>query len=120
MTIVEQERTYPDTMGPVSDLAWTPAIAGALVATALSVTLIAFGAAVGLGVVSAAPTWRDASVALWLLSGIYLILVSLVSFGAGGYVAGRIGRGLPVTSDLDIEHRDGLQGLAAWAIAVVA
>lgn len=124
MTIVEQERTYPGPIGTVASHAWTPAITGALVATALSITLVAFGAAVGLGVVSAAPTWRDASVALWLLSGIYLILVALVSFGAGGYVAGRMGMGLPVTSSSvtapGIEHGDGLNGLAAWAIAVVA
>lgn len=120
MTIIEEERTYSGAVGPGRYLTWTPCIAGALVATALSLTLIAFGTAVGLGVASAAPTWRDASVALWLLSGIYLILVALISFGAGGYVAGRLGTGLPATGGLDVEHRTGLHGLAAWAIAVVA
>jgi hypothetical protein len=94
-------------------------VAGALIATAFSTVLVAFGTAIGLGVASAAPTWRDASVALWLLSGIYLILVSLISFGLGGYVAGRIRTSLPTGNSDDIEHRDGLHGLAAWAIAVV-
>src|SRR4029077_7631806 len=62
-------------------LQWSPIVAGALTATALSSILITFAATVGLGVSSSAPTWRDASVALWLLSGIYLILQALVSFG---------------------------------------
>jgi len=119
MTTIEEERIYPGHTAAPGYLGWTPAIAGALIATALSAVLIAFGTAIGLGVVSAAPTWRDASVALWLLSGIYLILVSLVSFGLGGYVAGRIRTTMPAADAGDIEYRDGLHGLAAWAIAVV-
>jgi hypothetical protein len=119
MTTIEEERVYPANPVAPRYLAWSPAVAGALIAAALSATLVAFGAAIGLGVASAAPTWRDASVALWLLSGIYLILVALVSFGAGGYFAGRIRTGLPAADSGDIEHRDGLHGLTAWAIAVV-
>ena len=118
MTIIEEERVYPGGIAIPGYLAWTPAVAGALIAAALSAVLIAFGAAVGLGVASSAPTWRDASAALWLLSGVYLILVALVSFGFGGYVAGRIRTGRSAEPS-DLEHRDGLHGLAAWAIAVV-
>ena len=40
---------------------WTPVIAGALVASALSLVLIAFGGSLGLSVASTAPTWRDNS-----------------------------------------------------------
>lgn len=118
-TIVEQTPIYPAAVTQGGYLAWTPAVAGALIATALSTILIAFGTAIGLGVASSAPTWRDASVALWLLSGIFLIMVALVSFGVGGYAAGRI-RANTVASDTgDTETRDGVHGLAAWAIAVV-
>jgi hypothetical protein len=100
-------------------LQWTPIVIGALTATALSSILIAFAATVGLGVSSSAPTWRDASWALWLLSGIYLILQALVSFGCGGYVAGRTQRpGSPAHTE-DIERRDGFHGVAAWALGVV-
>jgi hypothetical protein len=104
---------------PVWYLNWTPVILGALVATALSSILLAFGATIGLGISSTAPTWRDASVALWLLSGLYLILQAAVSFGAGGYIAGRASAGLVASDAAEIEHRDGLLGLASWAIAVV-
>ena len=75
-------------------LQWTPVIVGALAATALSLVLVTFAAAVGLGVSSTAPTWRDASWALWLLSGLYLILQAIVSFALGGYIAGRLRRPL--------------------------
>ena len=60
---------------------WGPAIAGALAAAALAFVLDTFAAAIGLGVSSTAPTWRDASMALQLLSGLYLILVAIVAFG---------------------------------------
>ncbi|WP_316173488.1 MULTISPECIES: hypothetical protein [unclassified Bradyrhizobium] len=100
-------------------LQWTPIVAGALTAAAVSSILITFAATVGLGVSSAAPTWRDASVALWLLSGIYLVLQSLISFGCGGYMAGRVRTPYEAPRGDDTERRDGLHGVASWALAVV-
>jgi hypothetical protein len=100
-------------------LQWTPVVAGALGATALSLILVTFAAAVGLGVSSTSPTWRDASAALWILSGIYLILQAILSLGFGGYIAGRIRRPLIAGPTEEVENRDGLHGLAVWALAVV-
>jgi len=100
-------------------LQWTPIIAGALAASALSLILLTFAATLGLGVSSASPTWRDASIALWLLSGIYLILQALVSFGCGGYVAGRTRTPYASTGTDEVESRDGLHGIASWALAVI-
>src|SRR5262252_4001824 len=100
----------------LGSLQWTPIVAGALTATAVSSILVTFAATVGLGVSSAAPTWRDASVALWLLSGTYLILQALISFGCGGYVAGRTQAPVSMGQVEDVERRDGLHGVAAWAL----
>jgi hypothetical protein len=100
-------------------LHWTPVVAGAFAAAALSFILLTFGAAIGLGVSSTSPTWRDASAALALLSGIYLILQAIVSFGFGGYVAGRVRNPVAAGETEDVESRDGLHGLAAWALAVL-
>jgi hypothetical protein len=100
-------------------LQWTPVIAGALGATALSLILVTFAATVGLGVSSTAPTWRDASTALWLLSGLYLILQAVLSFGFGGYIAGRLRARTVAIEPEEVETRDGLHGLAVWALAVV-
>ncbi len=98
---------------------WTPIILGALAATALSLILVTFAAAVGLGVTSTAPTWRDASAALWILSGLYLILQAVLSFAVGGYIAGRTATVLSASQSDEVENRDGIRGLAVWSVAVV-
>jgi hypothetical protein len=100
-------------------LDWSPIVVGALTAAATSSIMIAFGAALGLGVTSAAPTWRDASASLSVLSGLFLILQSLISFGCGGYLAGRIRAPYRAGESDDLEQWDGFHGLAAWALAVV-
>jgi hypothetical protein len=100
---------------------WSSVIAGALASGAMSFILVSFGVAIGLGVSSASPTWRDASAALALLSGLYLIIQAIVSFGFGGYIAGRTARPAPALATIedDGERRDGLHGLTSWALAVL-
>lgn len=100
-------------------LQWSPIVLGAMAATALSFILVTFGATVGLGVTSTAPTWRDTSAALWILSGIYLIIQAVLSFGFGGYIAGRIRTSILATPADEVEIADGLHGLGVWALAVV-
>jgi hypothetical protein len=118
MTVIE-DPIVPVVNTPTRYATWTPVILGAVIATALSSILLAFGATIGLGVTSAAPTWRDASTALALLSGLYLIIQAVISFGVGGYIAGRTRTASAASHVSEIEHRDGLHGLAAWALAVV-
>ncbi|WP_407119086.1 hypothetical protein [Bradyrhizobium sp. LMG 9283] len=100
---------------------WSSVFAGALAAGAMSFILISFGVAIGLGVSSASPSWRDASAALALLSGLYLIIQAIISFGFGGYIAGRTTRPAlaPAKIEGDDDRRDGLHGLTAWALAVL-
>ncbi|MGY8633888.1 hypothetical protein RAD15_15545 [Bradyrhizobium sp. 14AA] len=100
---------------------WSSVLAGAFAAGAMSFILVSFGVAIGLGVSSASPTWRDASVALALLSGLYLIIQAIISFGFGGYIAGRITQPAPALATIedDAERRDGLHGLMSWALAVL-
>ena len=104
-----------------SFLEWSPVVLGALAATALSSVLVGFGVTVGLGISSTAPSWRDASAALAILSGVYLILQAIVSFGVGGYLAGRVraAAGGRATVVEETERADGIHGLGAWALAVV-
>jgi hypothetical protein len=115
------ERTEIVAVGTAASfLQWTPVFAGALVASAVSLVLIAFGTAIGLGIVSSSPTWRDTSPALTMVSGLYLLLAALVSFGIGGYVAGRLRERWDPSAHSDvIEFRDGTHGIVAWALAVV-
>ena len=50
--------------------------------------------------------------------GLYLILVAVVSYGAGGYLAGRVRSSWSTTPD-EIEFRDGAHGLLVWALATL-
>jgi hypothetical protein len=102
----------------ISYVQWGPAIAGALVATGVALVLDTFGAAIGLAVSSTAPTWRDSSATLQVASGLFLILVAIVAFAGGGYIAGRMRRPLPGNAD-EVEFRDGTLGLVVWAIAII-
>jgi len=117
----------------IAHVYWGPVIAGALTAAALASVLHAFAAAIGLAVSSTAPTWRDASIALWILSGVYLVFVALIAYGVGGYVAGLLrerygsatSNAAPVTTNTaqaavdEVEMRDGLHGLLVWALATL-
>ena len=71
-------------------ISWGAVIAGAIAASALTFVLITFGAAIGLAIASPSATWRDTSVALALLSGLWLLLTAVASFALGGYLAGRL------------------------------
>jgi len=122
MTMIETSPTEPrmiDRSASPWRLEWSSIVLGALTATAVSSVLLTFAATVGLGVSSASPTWRDASVALWLLSGVFLILQALVSFGCGGYLAGRTRSNYLNSIADDVERRDGWHGIATWALAVL-
>jgi hypothetical protein len=102
----------------VNYIQWAPAIAGALAAAALAFVLHSFAAAIGLAVSSTAPTWRDASTMLQLLSGLYLVVAAMISLGIGGYIAGRMRAPLAASAD-EVEFRDGTHGLLVWAIATI-
>jgi hypothetical protein len=117
MAIVEERAAVP---AATYDIHWGAIIAGAITAAALSFVLLAFGSGLGLAVSSVSPTWRDASFALWFLSGLFVLLVALVSFAAGGYVAGRMrSRFASVAATDEAEFRDGMHGLLVWALAIV-
>ena len=100
-----------------SAVTWPAVIAGAVVAAGISSTLLAFGAGIGLSVVSTAPTWRDSSPWFWVITGLYIVFVALASFGFGGYVAGRMRFHLPASTEL--EFRDGMNGVVSWGLAVL-
>lgn len=112
------EGPAPTPGGPLSYLHWGPIIAGATAAAASSFVLMSFAAAIGLALVSPSPTWRDTSIALMALTGLWLLLVALGSFGLGGYIAGRV-RSTWSTKPDEVELRDGLHGVLVWALAIV-
>jgi hypothetical protein len=103
----------------VTGIRWGAVFAGAVCGAGLAAVLDAFGGAIGLAVSSTAPTWRDASFALAFLSGLYLILTALVSYGFGAYVAARLRSPLTLTDEIRELH-DGYHGLVVWGLMTIA
>jgi hypothetical protein len=99
-----------------SHFQWPAILGGAVVAAGASLTLNAFGAGIGLSVVSG--TWRESSAVSWLVAGVFLLFVAIISFAVGGYVAGRMRAPLNIDT-AESEFRDGMHGLATWGVAVV-
>jgi hypothetical protein len=85
----------------------------------LASVLHAFAGAIGLAVSSSAPTWRDASIGLWFLSGVYLVLVALASYGLGGYLTGMLCERYSSSLTEESELRDNVHGLLSWAVATL-
>jgi hypothetical protein len=94
---------------------WPAILAGTVLAVALSFVLLTFGSAIGLSVVSFEP--REGASLFWLaiVSGLWFIWVAVTSFGAGGYLAGRLRRPAAGASVDEVEVRDGAHGLLVWA-----
>lgn len=94
---------------------WPAIFAGAMFALALSFLLISFGA--GLGLSLSSPYSDEGVSAVWLgiATGIWLVWVMVTSFGAGGYLTGRMRRRAEDAKGSEIEARDGTHGLVVWA-----
>ena len=108
----------PTPAGPLSYVHWGPAFAGGVVAAATIYVLMTFAASVGLAVASPSPSWRDTSIALAVLSGVWVLVVVVGSMALGGYLAGRVRSSWAASPD-EIEFRDGAHGLLVWGLTIV-
>ena len=103
----------------IAGVSWPAVAAGAVVSCALTVVLIAFGIGLGLSVVS---PWAGAGVSATTFkigTGLYLIVIAMLSSSIGGYIAGRLRtRWIGVHSD-EVYFRDTAHGFVAWAFASV-
>ena len=98
---------------------WPAVFAGIVLASAISLVLLAFGSAIGLSFAdfNAAddvnPVWIAIAAASWLL------WVQISSFMAGGYITGRMRRRFNDATEDESDIRDGAHGLLVWAGALV-
>jgi hypothetical protein len=102
-----------------SGVSWSAVIAGAFVATALSLILLALGTGVGL---SAGSLWANsaaAGTAIGFGAVVWLVLAESVAAAAGGYVAGRLRTKWVAIHGHEVYFRDTAHGLLVWAVAVV-
>lgn len=102
-----------------SGVSWAAVIAGAFVAAALSLTLLALGA--GFGLLTVSP-WSNAGVsasAVGAAAIIWLIVIQIVASGTGGYLAGRLRTKWAAIHTHEVYFRDTAHGFLVWAVAVV-
>jgi hypothetical protein len=103
----------------VGGISWGAVAAGAVVSCALSLMVLAFGVGLGLSVVS---PWGGAGVSATTFkigTGLFMIVVAMLSSSIGGYIAGRLrSRWIGVHSD-EVYFRDTAHGFVAWAFATV-
>jgi hypothetical protein len=103
----------------IAGVSWAAVTAGAIVTCALTFVLLAFGVGLGLSVVS---PWAGAgalATTFKIGTGLYLIVIAMMSSSIGGYIAGRLRtRWIGVHSD-EVYFRDTAHGFIAWALASV-
>lgn len=122
MSLVTDDLVVTETLGQQehhSYVDWAAVIAGIVLASAISLVLLAFGTAIGLSFTNfrtfegVAPIWVAIAAASWLL------WVEVSSFMAGGYLAGRLRRRFHDSTEHESDVRDGAHGLLVWAGALV-
>jgi hypothetical protein len=119
-TIINSDVTAVTTgasAGNKSAVSWPAIFAGAIVALATTLIVLALGA--GLGFAAASP-WPGAgpsatTFAVW--TGVWLIVCQWLSAALGGYITGRLRTRWTAVHTHEVFFRDTAHGLIAWAVA---
>jgi hypothetical protein len=114
-------QTGPTTVVDVqtTGVSWPAIAAGAVAAAALTLALVAFGAGLGLSAIS---PWADSGVSASTFktgTGIYLVVVAVMSSAVGGYLAARLRTRWVGVHTNEVFFRDTAHGFLAWAFATV-
>ncbi|HLH98807.1 MAG TPA: hypothetical protein VKW08_27160 [Xanthobacteraceae bacterium] len=109
----------PSAVAGATYIHWSPIVAGAFGASALSFVLLSFGTGIGLAVASPSASWRDTSATLAVIAGLWLLLTAIASFALGGYLAGRLRPPSGEASPEEVEFVDGVHGLVVWGLSIV-
>jgi len=102
-----------------SAVSWAAIIAGAFVAAASSLLLIALGSGLGLASVSPWPNSGASATAFTIAAGIWLIVVQWLSAGLGGYITGRLRTRWVGAHTHEVFFRDTAHGFVTWAVATL-
>ncbi len=102
----------------VSAVSWPAVLAGALVAVAVTVMLLALGGGIGLASVS---PWggNPSATSFSVMVAVWLIIVQWVSAGLGGYLTGRLRTKWTDVHTHEVFFRDTANGFLTWAVASV-
>lgn len=111
--------------GPVAEsssssyVEWSAVLAGAVLAAAISFVLLTFGSAIGLSLASPYKGEAASFGAFAIATTLWVLWVTVASFLAGGYIAGRLRRRINDATEHESDVRDGAHGLLVWAAGVL-
>jgi hypothetical protein len=122
------ETIFPDTavamdaglLASKSAASWPSIVAGAFVAAASTIILVALGS--GIGFASISSVWPDRAPSVTsfaVTTAIWLIVTQWVSAALGGYITGRLRTRWLGTHPHEVFFRDTAHGLITWAVATV-
>jgi hypothetical protein len=100
-------------------VSWPAVGAGAVASLALTLALLSFGAGVGFSVVSPWGNSGISSNAFEVGTGLYFIVMAMISSAIGGYLAGRLRTKWLGVQTTEVHFRDTAHGFLAWAAASV-
>lgn len=102
-----------------SAASWPSIIAGAFVAAAATVILLALGSGIGFASISPWPNHGASVTTFAITTGIWLIVTQWISAALGGYIAGRLRTRWMGTHVHEVFFRDTAHGLITWAVATI-
>ncbi|MEZ0081523.1 hypothetical protein [Bradyrhizobium japonicum] len=103
----------------LAGVSWPSIFAGAIAACAMTLVLLAFGTGLGLSMVS---PWAGSGISATtfkITTGLYLIVIAMISSSIGGYLAGRLRSSWDGVHADEVYFRDTAHGFIAWALASV-
>src|SRR6201987_6360551 len=100
-------------------VSWGAVLAGAAAACVLTFLLLSFGAGLGFAVVSPWGSRGVSSTSFEIGTGLYFIVMAMISSGLGGYLAGRLRRKSIGLETTEVQFRDTAHGFLAWAVASI-
>jgi hypothetical protein len=103
----------------ISGVSWAAISAGAVASLALTLVLLSLGTGLGLAAVS---PWGHSGVSTTTFkigTGLYFIVMAMISSAIGGYLAGRLRTKWTGVHTDEVYFRDTAHGFLAWAFASV-
>jgi hypothetical protein len=123
LTVAESQLGFADTFDKSeaysSGVSWAAVIAGAFVAAALSLILLALGTGMGLSSVS---PWSNVGASASTINNaaiLWLIIIQIIASAMGGYLAGRLRTKWATIHTDEVYFRDTAHGFLVWAVGLV-
>jgi hypothetical protein len=122
-TVADHQSGFADTLvkneAYSSGVSWAAVIAGAFVAAALSLILLALGTGMGLSSVS---PWSNVGASASTINKaaiVWLIIIQIIASAMGGYLAGRLRTKWATIHTDEVYFRDTAHGFLVWAVGLV-